>query len=267
MHPVLHIFGLELAAYPLFTLLGAIAAAALAFPSLRRLGLCRTQAAGLLAVLCAGYLIGARLWNVAISPNSYLGAFKWYTLRLTGLSMYGGVLGAGLVLLAAMHLWKKPVWPAMDGMTVPGGVAFCIARVGCFLNGCCAGRATSCALGVVFPVSSAAQKAVSSSLPFLRSEYPVHPTQLYELAGAALGLPLIYRLCRRLHLRQGALFLLYAAWFSAVRLAILPLRALPYRAAVKTIVYPLLYLLVIAAGIGMTILRGRRNIHETGGSL
>ena len=266
MHPILHVFGLDIAAYPLFALLGALAAFITALPALRCVGLHPVQVAWLLAAMCAGYLIGARLWNAAVSPESFRGALQWYTPRLTGLSMYGGVLGAGLVLTAALRLYKRPVWPALDGMTVPGCAAFCIARVGCFLNGCCTGRATDCALGVVFPSKAAAQEAISSLLPFLPAERAVHPTQLYEPAGASLGLPLAVLLCKGLRLRQGALFLLYSAWFSAVRLAVLPLRVLPYSKAVKTVVYPFIYLLVTAVGIGLTAARGRQKVNEAGGS-
>ena len=71
----------------------------------------------------------------------------------------------------------------------------------------------------------------------------------------ALGLPLMFWLVKRLRLRQGAFFLLYAAWFSAVRLAMLPLRALTYPDIIKTIIYPLLYVTIILLGIITTLRR------------
>ena len=259
MHPILHVLGLEIPAYSFCAVLAAAVASLLALPALRRAGLSTARAAGLLGMMCAAFLVGARLWNVAVNPGNFTGALKWYSLRLAGLSLYGGLLGAGLVLAAAVHKWRKPIFPVLDAMTVPGGVSFCIARIGCFLNGCCAGRATRSPLGIAFPAKEASHELLSEYLPFLSSAHTVHPTQLYELAGAALGLPLAAALVRRFHLRQGALFLLYSAWFSAVRLAVLPLRALTYPDAVKNVVYPLVYLGIMVFGVVLTLRRGRQD--------
>ena len=195
---------------------------------------------------------------MAINPGNFAGALKWYSLQLAGLSLYGGVLGAGLALAAALHRWETPIFPALDAMTVPGGVAFCIVRIGCYLNGCCAGRATRCIFGVVFPVREASRQMLKEAVPFLSPVQTVHPTQVYELVGAAVGLPLIIWLCRHFRMRDGALFLLYGAWFSAVRLAVLPLRALTYSSVVKTVIYPFIYLLFCLCGIVLALLRGRQ---------
>ncbi len=264
MHPLIHVFGLEIPAYSFCTVLAAAVAVVLALPALRRAGLNKARSAGLLAMMCVAFLIGARLWNVAVNPGNFAGSLKWYTPRLAGLSLYGGLFGAGLVVAASLPLWKKPIFPVLDAMTVPGGVSFCIARIGCFLNGCCGGRVTGCPLGIEFPVRDASRQLLREALPFLSSVNTVHPTQLYELAGAALGLPLVVLLVRRLHLRHGATFLLYSAWFSAVRLAVLPLRALTYPDAVKNIVYPLIYLIIIICGITLTLRRGRQTERNFG---
>ena len=257
MHPVFVNFGWEIPAYTLCAFLAAAAAFVLALPALRRKGLGATRSVGLLGIMCTAFFVGARLWNVAINPGNFLGTLKWYSLYMKGLSFYGGVLSSGLVLVMTLRVWRRSVWAGLDAMTVPGGVAFCIARIGCFLNGCCAGKATTCPFGVVFPSKLASQQTLSEWIPFISVSRAVHPTQLYELAGAAVGLPLVVWLSRRLRLRPGAVFLLYGAWFSAVRLAVLPLRALTYPDVVKNVFYPLLYLLLTAFGIGMTIRRGR----------
>jgi phosphatidylglycerol:prolipoprotein diacylglycerol transferase len=107
------------------------------------------------------------------------------------------VWAPGMALIIAARQWGLSPWAGLDAMTVPGGVAFCLARVGCFLNGCCAGRATSGPLGVVFPSKAGYQQALSEWLPFLSASRAVHPTQLYELTGAALGLPLVFWLVKQ----------------------------------------------------------------------
>ncbi len=241
MLKLINIGGLTLPAYNLMATVAALTACVLAIPALRKRGLSYRQAAGMLAMMCAAFLIGARLWNVAVSPANYGSSLNWYSLKMQGFSLYGGLAGAFLILLACCIKWRKELWFTLDAMTVPGGVAFCIARVGCFLNGCCTGRATSSVFGVVFPSRLAAQQEAARLLPFLNTGYAVLPTQLFELAGAAAGLPFAVLLAKRLRLRQGAFFLVYAAWFSLVRLAVLPLRVLPYPDYIEKICYPLLY--------------------------
>lgn len=258
MHPLFIVFGREIAAYTLFTFIGAGAAFALALPALKREGMSTGQAVCALVLMCVAFLVGARIWNIAVNPWNFMGDLKWYSLRLKGLSMYGGVFGAGLILLALLRLWKKPVWPMLDAMAVPGGVSFCIARVGCFLNGCCTGKATTGPFGVIFPSKESGQQAIQEMLPFLQVTRTVHPTQLYELLGAAVGIPVVILICRRLKLKDGSLFLLYGAWFSAVRLAVLPLRVFTYADGVKEICYPLLYGALILLGIVFTMIINRR---------
>ena len=183
MCPLLEIGGWQIPAYNFCALLAAIIGCALALPALRRAGLGRAQAIALLLIMIPAFLIGSRLWNVVVNPGNYLGGLKWHSLRWAGLSFYGGALGAGTALIIAAWQWDLSPWAGLDAMTVPGGVAFCLARVGCFLNGCCAGRATSGPLGVVFPSKAGYQQVLSEWMPFLSASRAVHPTQLYELAG------------------------------------------------------------------------------------
>jgi prolipoprotein diacylglyceryltransferase len=132
MCPLLEICSRQIPAYDLCALLAAIIGCALALPALRRAGLGRGQSIALLIVMAAAFLIGARLWNIAANPGNYLSELKWYSLRLAGLSFYGGALGAGMVLIIAAQQWGLSPWASLDAMTIPGGVAFCLARVGCF---------------------------------------------------------------------------------------------------------------------------------------
>lgn len=254
MCPVFSLGGVELHAYALFTAAGAVAACLLALPALKRAGMTAGQSAAALLLMCVSFLLGARLWNVAVNPANYLGSLQWYTPKLAGLSLYGGVIGAAAALGLAAKAWKIPLLPLLDGMVIPGGVAFCLARVGCFLNGCCGGKATGGPFGVVFPGN---EEALPGPLSFLSSR-PVHPTQLYELAGAAIGLLAVLLICSRIRAVPGSRWLLYLSFFSGVRLAVLPFRALPYPGVVKEAVYPLLYAGLMVFGVVWTVRRNRR---------
>lgn len=248
MIPKFTLLGRELLSYNVFAVLGALAGAALAWRPLRRCGFSRAGAGGLLAGMCAAFLIGARLWNVAVAPETFDDALPWYAPRLAGLSLYGGILGAFIVLAAVCRKRKLPA--ALDALVLPSGVAFCLSRVGCFLNGCCGGIRTALPWGVVFPKPI---PKVDLGVFKLSFEKPVHPTQLYELALAVAGLPLAVWLAKKLRLPEGGRFLLYGIWFCAMRLAILPLRALHYRTGVAELGYPVLYGGLILLGIWLVI--------------
>ena len=248
MHPVLTLplLGVDVRAYTLFTVLGALAFAAVALPLLKRTGLGPLRALRLLIAMAAAFLAGARLWNVAVNPGTYRGAMKWYSFRLTGFSLYGGVAGAALVLAVWARWSKTRLLPVLDAVTAPAAAAFALARVGCFLTGCCGGVPTHAAWGVEFPAKSGAQELMHSVLPGLGFAVKQHPTQLYELSLALLGLAPALLIGRRF--RDGSVFLIYCVWFSAFRLAILPLRALPYSGVIQSAVYPALYITLIVSG-------------------
>lgn len=259
MMPTLHIGAHALSSYALCAILGALSGAALAWPALRRCGLRGARAALLLAALAVAFLVGARLWNVAINPLGFTGAVRWYTLRWTGLSLYGGILGAFVVLVFALWLRKTDPWPVLDALVLPGAIAFMIARVGCFLAGCCAGRITTLPWGVMFPSKgdNTPPAILGGLLPFLSEPRHVHPTQLYELLGAAAALGVALAATTRRSSPSGARFLLFGSLFCLMRLLVLPLRVLPYSDTIKNVAYPALYLALIAGGC-CCLLRLRR---------
>ena len=238
-------FGLTVGSYFLMAVIAALVFVAMSWRPLRRCGFTRKGVLLLLFVMCIAFLAGARLWNVAVNPGAYGETKHWYTLRLTGLSMYGGILGAFAVLLCFSKIRHIKTGALLDAITVPSAVAFCIARIGCFLNGCCSGKRTDLPWGVVFPLPI--DDFVLSLISIER--YPVHPTQIYELLLALIGIPLCILLVKKCRAGKGGLFFIYGAWFSAMRLAVLPLRSLNYPDVVKKIIYPAIYLILVAAGI------------------
>jgi len=105
----------------------------------------------MLLLMACSFLIGARLFNAAVNPSAYGGQLHIYSLQLTGLSLYGGVLGALLTFIIWTAVRRMSPLPILDALVLPSALAFALARVGCFLNGCCAGKATNSFMGVVFP--------------------------------------------------------------------------------------------------------------------
>jgi len=251
VHPELTIplFGASIQSYTLFTALGALAFTAAALPMLKRAGMRPLRALCLIALMAAAFLIGARLWNYAVNPAAYGSTLMWYSFRLAGFSMYGGLLGSALVLIFWAGFGRMRILPLLDALTLPAAIAFALARVGCFLSGCCYGVPTSSILGVVFPLRGGAQETLDSMLSMVGMSLATarYPTQLFELSLALIGLVPALIIGKRM--KGGSVFLLYGIWFSAFRLAILPLRSLPYEDLVVNAVYPALYITLIAIGV------------------
>ena len=258
MHPeiVLPLFGSELVlkSYAIFTVLGALTAAALAIPLLRRTGITVRRSLVLLALLAAGFLAGARLLNYLVNPGVYGQSLRLFTLRLAGFSLYGGLAGALSVLIIWLHLSRREAWPILDALTPPFAAGFALARLGCYFNGCCGGIATDSVLGVVFPSRVPTDSIISGVFElFGTPRITVYPTQLFELSLAVLGLIPVLAVHLRGKSPPGTMFLLYGVLFSAVRLAILPMRDLPYAEIVTKLVYPLIYTGAIIIGITLLL--------------
>ena len=256
MYPVLplDLFGasIQLRSYVLFTVLGALVGVLAALPLLRREGLASRRAIILMLYMTGAFLVGARLFNFAVNSAAYGQSLHIYSMRLAGLSVYGGILGA----LGALLIWSRLVhvraWPLLDALVLPSGLGFALARVGCYLNGCCVGIATNSVWGMAFPSQGNGQAVLSSFLSLLGKDnitVCLYPTQLFEMGLALVGLFPVMWLYLRKRLPVGAAFVIYGIWFSTMRLMILPLRAQPYPDIVRTLIYPLFYVALILIGL------------------
>jgi len=140
-----------------------------------------------------GGIIGARVFYVIENWQSFA-QNPGMILRLDkgGLAFYGGLLGGGVGLLGTIFMRRMPLSATVDTVAsvVPFGHMF--GRFGCFLNGCCFGKVTSCWTGVRFPRILDSGEHLVGSLPYQfhieqglvtvadAHSLPVHPTQLYE---------------------------------------------------------------------------------------
>lgn len=246
------LFGISItfASYSLLASIGAAAGVSIAFPLLKKAGLRGFSALSLLLVMAVFFLIGARLMNYIVNPSIYGNGLRLTSLRFAGFSLYGGVLGAFGSLLLWSRISRRSPWPLLDTLVLPSAVAFVFARIGCYLNGCCIGKATDSFLGVVFPAKASSEQLLSTLLPmFSTMEIAVYPTQLFEAGLALIGLIPALWLYNSGKIKPGTTFLIYGIWFTAMRWAVLPLRTLSYSEVVLKVVYPTLYGFLIFAGV------------------
>ncbi len=181
----------------------------------RRMGLDPTAMFDAAVFALMGGIIGARVFFVIHHWEHYAdNPILIVRLDLGGLTFYGGLIGGAVGLLLTVRRRRLPLLRTLDvgASLVPLGHAF--GRVGCFLNGCCAGRPTESWVGVRFPPESVAYQAQGIAVP---AECPrLHPTQLYEVAyELAFFAVLSFVLTRRR--RDGDVAWLYAVLYGCGR--------------------------------------------------
>lgn len=101
-------------------------------------------------VVCG--ILGARLFYVVFYAPDYFAANPWAVLdlRTGGLVFYGGLLGGLLGGLGYIVKKRLSFWNLADIFAPFLALGYSIARIGCFLNGCCYGKPTELPWGVVF---------------------------------------------------------------------------------------------------------------------
>ena len=256
-------YGVQIPSYTLFAAAGALTGAVTALFFLKREGLSLFRALSMLVYMACAFLIGARLFNFAVNPDAYGSTLQIYSLKFTGFSLYGGILGALSAFLVWTAVQRLHPLPLLDALTAPSALAFALARTGCFLNGCCGGKATRSFWGVVFPMDSTEKKYSGILGLFGKTNVAVYPTQLFEMSLALIGLVPVMWLYFRKKPRAGTIFLLYGMWFTAMRWAILPLRNLPYADRVTNIWLPIMYAALLLSGGVLLRQINRKRIKES----
>ncbi|HQM96757.1 MAG TPA: prolipoprotein diacylglyceryl transferase [Clostridia bacterium] len=250
MKPFLIIFGQTVSSYRLFAVLAVIFGITSLLLILHKKKIGAWKTISLVISMLLFFFIGARLFNFLINPAGYenISVFK---LEFVGLSVYGGFTGASLALILWSILFHIPIWEMFDLCIIPASGSFAIARIGCFLNGCCSGKFSNSIFAVVYP------KFIDSN--WLDS-YPVLPTQLFEMTFAIILLiPALIIYKKNSRFPQGSAFLIYASLFCVMRLVILQYRRLPYEPWIKLYFYPAFYITLIFVFILIFLYRYIKN--------
>ena len=152
--------------------------------------------------IMVGGIIGARigyiLGNLGYFIENPLSVFR---IDEGGLVFYGGLIGCVLVVIVLAMRQREPVWSMADFAVAPLPLGHAFGRVGCFLNGCCYGSETACAVGVEM------QGAVR------------HPVQLYEAILNFILYFLLLVVYRRKR-RDGEVLMAYCLIYPLLRFLI-----------------------------------------------
>jgi phosphatidylglycerol---prolipoprotein diacylglyceryl transferase len=160
-------------------------------------------------------VVGSRLFYVAFHwsefQNDLIGIIAFWRGGLAGLMFYGGFLGGIIAGVIFVLRNKMPVRRLMDSVVPAIMLGEGFTRIGCFLNGCCYGKPTSCFTGMVFPMTSPAGATYPQQM--------IHPTQLYSSAAGFLMFGIALLLERR-NLKPGVLTGIMLVVYSLFRFSI-----------------------------------------------
>ncbi len=189
MHPVLFRLGpLTLKSYGLFLALAFLVGIWVALKRAKRSDLKAESIMDLAIVVLLSSVAGSRFFYVIFHWEEFKGRL-WDIVNpvhpggdisISGLSMVGGVLLAIISAMLFLYLKKLEIWKIADIVSPSFILGLAIARIGCFLNGCCFGKPSSIFWSMTFPPDCPAGYVFPLT--------PIHPTQLYSSVGALLVL-------------------------------------------------------------------------------
>jgi len=134
--------------------------------------------------LVIGALIGARIYYLAFfEPAMFIKEpLSIFKIWQGGIAIHGAILGGILAGLLFSKFHHNISFFRLADLVAPSLIlGQAVGRIGCFLNGCCSGKACDLPWAVQFPETATA----------------VHPTQLYESAALFLTFAFLYRLHAR----------------------------------------------------------------------
>jgi phosphatidylglycerol:prolipoprotein diacylglycerol transferase len=208
-------------------------------------------------------VVGARLAYVAEHWTSEFASHTAAIVRIDqgGLMFYGGVGGAALALLLFARLRREPILELSDLVLAVLPVGHACGRIGCFLHGCCYGRASDSPLAVSFPAHSPAWMAQiqAGTLPAgAVQSLPVLPTQLFEAGANLLLFVALIAFYRRTSGRRGLVTACYFLAYPVIRFLIEPLRGDDRMSVGAWSIGQTISILLFAAGVGLAVWRLRR---------
>lgn len=163
---------------------------------------------GILWCAMVGGLIGSRLLYYIVSIKDIIDDISVIWDFTHGFVVYGGVIGGVLAGYIYCRIKKVKFFDYFDLVMPEVALAQGFGRIGCFFAGCCYGRETDSAIGIVFKNSSYAPNGVK-----------LVPTQLISSAGDFLIAGILFRYAKEKR-PDGAVGALYMILYGIGRFGV-----------------------------------------------
>jgi len=214
MHPILvHLGKLQVRSYGFMLALSFLLGIWLAGRRAKKAGVDPQKILDLSVIIIIAAVVGSRLLYVVFHLDQYSNPLDMLALWEGGATFYGGFILAVLASYWWLQKHSLPFLQVADIMAPSIALGLVFTRVGCFLSGCCYGKPTSMAWGVVFPPSSPAGSAALVMAQERGVDHvALHPTQLYASLGGLVIFTILMLSQPRLEKRGstfGLLMILY----------------------------------------------------------
>lgn len=214
--------------YGILIALGFILALIYVMKNFRRFGISTTRALDVILVGFVGGIIGARLYFVIFSWDTFKNNLSSiFDIRDGGIAIYGGLIGSILVGVLMCKIRKVKIAPMLDVAGIGFLIGQGIGRWGNFFNVEAFGSNTNLPWGMTGPSIVNYLSGKSGELAEIGVKIdpnmPVHPMFFYEFLWCALGFVLLHIFSKHRKF-DGEVFLLYLAWYGFGRFWIEGLR-------------------------------------------
>lgn len=206
MHPVLfEIADLTVYSYGFMIAVGVVVAVAyMAIQGKKDVGLTFDQANSLFLIIFISAFVGGKVFLVFENPSFYSGNLS-RLLTGSGFVFYGSFLFAVPSMLWYFRKQKLHIYKMLDVMAVVTCLVHMFGRIGCFMAGCCYGKATTGSWGVVFTDPVCQAEPLNT---------PLYPTQLWEAGYILLVMVVLLVIKKYSQKFYGQLFLLYLLLYA-----------------------------------------------------
>lgn len=252
------VFGVPIYWYGVCIALGLLLGMLYAFRYAKSYGIDADRMVDVIFVSTIAAIIGGRVYYVATAPFEYQSVWEMIDIRLGGIAIYGGVIGAFLMGALMCRLRKVPMLPMFDLAAQGFLIGQCIGRWGNFFNQEAFGGNTTLPWGMISENTQQYLQSVQQTLAAqgmtVDPSMPVHPTFLYESLWCGLGFLLLWRYSkhRRFH---GEMTLLYIMWYGFERFFVEGLRTDSLMVGNVRISQAVAALSVVAALVAWVLLR------------
>ncbi len=199
--------------------------------------------------LMIGVIIGGRILYVLFHPSEFSDVISIFEIWNGGMMFFGGFIGAFIA--GAIYIKKQKISITLLSDIISPSIALgeFFTRIGCFLNGCCFGKATNLPWGVHFPRGSFAYNA--------GLDCPIHPTQLYSSLFGLLLFFFLQRMLRQKHY-QGEIFAYFLIFYGGFRFGVDFVRY--YEDTGNFLVNQVISIIIVIAGILLLVRAKKTNL-------
>ncbi|UDQ99127.1 prolipoprotein diacylglyceryl transferase [Lentisphaerota bacterium WC36G] len=182
------IFDKQVYWYGIFTALGFLAGYFFVMKNRCFAKMTKDEPANLVMLAAIAGIVGARLfyvvqfWDEQFANKPFGSIFR---IDQGGQVFYGGFILAVITIVVFCKIKKLSILGVLDVLAPSLAIGHALGRIGCFINGCCYGLPTKCAISIKYSVGNYPAVKYHNT--------PLHAVQLYEaLANVALFALLMY---------------------------------------------------------------------------